>query len=68
MRVGSEARSWREGECMIFDDTIEHEAWNRAGHARVVLLFDFLRPGAFGVMENEPPAEVRDFVSKRAQK
>lgn len=68
MRVGSESRSWREGELMIFDDTVEHEAWNRAGHTRVVLLFDFLRHGASEVMRDEPPAEVRDFVRKRAQK
>ena len=67
MRVGAEARSWREGECIIFDDTVEHEAWNRANHARVVLLFDFLRPGACGVMHDEPPAVVRDLVSKRAR-
>src|SRR5262245_14042258 len=25
MRVGLETRSWQEGECLIFDDTIEHE-------------------------------------------
>jgi len=68
MRVGSETRSWREGECLIFDDTVEHEAWNRAGHTRVVLLFDFLRPGVSKEMQDEPPAEVRNFVNKRAQK
>jgi beta-hydroxylase len=65
MRVGSETRSWREGECMTFDDTVEHEAWNRSGHARVVLLFDFLRPGVSSAMQDELPAEVRDFVSKQ---
>jgi len=64
MRVGSETRSWSEGECLIFDDTFEHEAWNHAGHARVVLLFDFLRPGVSSEMRDEPPAEVRDFVSR----
>jgi len=65
MRVGPETRSWREGECLIFDDTVEHEAWNRARNTRVDLLFDFLRPGISIDMQDEPPAEVRDFVSKR---
>jgi ornithine lipid ester-linked acyl 2-hydroxylase len=67
MRVGSETRPWREGECVIFDDTVEHEAWNRANQTRVVLLFDFLRPDASSEMQDEPPAEVRDFVNKRAR-
>lgn len=43
IRVGDETRSWREGEVMIFDDTTEHEAWNRSSSIRVVLLLDFLR-------------------------
>jgi len=44
LRVGNETRSWREGELMIFDDSIEHEAWNGSGELRVVLLFDVWRP------------------------
>jgi aspartyl/asparaginyl beta-hydroxylase (cupin superfamily) len=44
LRVGNETRSWREGEVRIFDDTIEHEAWNRSAETRVVLLFDIWRP------------------------
>jgi hypothetical protein len=44
LRVGNETRPWREGEVMIFDDTIEHEAWNRSPELRVVLLFDIWRP------------------------
>ena len=27
-RVGNEVRPWVEGQTLIFDDTIEHEAWN----------------------------------------
>src|SRR5262249_54322147 len=46
LRVGAETRAWREGECLIFDDTVEHEAWNRSASDRMVLLLDFLRPGA----------------------
>jgi len=44
LRVGGEARAWREGEALIFDDSIEHEAWNESDRLRVVLLFDFWRP------------------------
>jgi aspartyl/asparaginyl beta-hydroxylase (cupin superfamily) len=44
LRVGNETREWREGELFIFDDTIEHEAWNSSGELRVVLLFDIWRP------------------------
>ena len=44
LRVGNETRSWREGELVVFDDSIEHEAWNSSNELRVVLLFDIWRP------------------------
>src|SRR5690606_33400026 len=44
LRVGGEARAWEEGKLMIFDDSIEHEAWNEADSDRVVLIFDIWRP------------------------
>ncbi|WP_419814256.1 aspartyl/asparaginyl beta-hydroxylase domain-containing protein [Glacieibacterium sp.] len=43
-RVGGEMRTWREGEAFGFDDTIEHEAWNRSGQLRAVLIFDTWNP------------------------
>jgi aspartyl/asparaginyl beta-hydroxylase (cupin superfamily) len=43
-RVGNEVREWREGQVLIFDDSIEHEAWNESGEDRVVLIFDIERP------------------------
>lgn len=43
-RVGGETREWREGECMFFDDTIEHEAWNDSDQVRAVLIFDVWNP------------------------
>jgi aspartyl/asparaginyl beta-hydroxylase (cupin superfamily) len=43
-RVGNEVRQWEEGKLMIFDDTIEHEAWNNSAEDRVVLIFDIWRP------------------------
>jgi aspartyl/asparaginyl beta-hydroxylase (cupin superfamily) len=43
-RVGYEIRDWREGEAWVFDDTIEHEAWNHSSRTRVILLFEVWRP------------------------
>jgi hypothetical protein len=43
-RVGNEVREWQEGKLLIFDDTIEHEAWNESDQDRVVLIFDIWRP------------------------
>jgi len=42
--VGGEERAWREGECFTFDDTFEHEAWNRGTRTRVVMLVDVWNP------------------------
>ena len=44
MRVGDETRAWAEGELTIFDDSVNHEAWNKSDETRVVLLFDIQRP------------------------
>ena len=43
-RVGGETREWREGEAFAFDDTIEHEAWNRSDQDRAVLILDCWNP------------------------
>jgi tetratricopeptide (TPR) repeat protein len=40
IRVGDEVHAWREGELFAFDDSFEHEAWNRSGEDRVVLIFE----------------------------
>lgn len=44
IRVGDQTRHWKEGEVMVFDDSFEHEAWNRSEGVRAVLLFDFANP------------------------
>jgi aspartyl/asparaginyl beta-hydroxylase (cupin superfamily) len=43
-RVGNEIRPWEVGKTLIFDDTIEHEAWNESKEDRIVLIFDIWRP------------------------
>jgi aspartate beta-hydroxylase len=44
IRVGFEERRWTLGEVLVFDDTIEHEAWNESDELRVVLIFDLWNP------------------------
>ncbi len=68
LRVGDETRAWREGSTLIFDDTTQHEAWNRSDRARTVLLFDFVRPGFEGQPLDRPPAVVRKLINRRAGK
>jgi aspartate beta-hydroxylase len=43
-RVGAEVREWQPGTALIFDDTIEHEAWNDSDEQRVILIFDIWNP------------------------
>lgn len=43
-RVGYDNRRWTEGEVLVFDDTIEHEAWNESDEIRVVMIFDVWNP------------------------
>lgn len=43
-RVGAEQRSWEPGKAFVFDDTIEHEAWNDSDQPRAVLILDCWNP------------------------
>lgn len=43
-RVGNTVRDWKMGEAWVFDDTIDHEAWNDADQMRVILIFDIWNP------------------------
>jgi aspartate beta-hydroxylase len=44
LRVGGVDHQWQEGECITFDDTFVHEAWNRSERTRVVLILDSWNP------------------------
>ncbi|MBL8298341.1 MAG: aspartyl/asparaginyl beta-hydroxylase domain-containing protein [Rhodanobacteraceae bacterium] len=44
LRVGGVEHAWQEGRCVVFDDTYEHEAWNRSDRTRVVLILDTWHP------------------------
>lgn len=43
-RVGNETRQWHEGQAWVFDDTIEHEAWNDSEQPRVIFICDVWNP------------------------
>ena len=43
-RVGNTTRPWHEGELMVFDDTLEHEARNQGTSDRTVLIFNIWHP------------------------
>jgi aspartyl/asparaginyl beta-hydroxylase (cupin superfamily) len=53
-RVGGETREWRIGEAWVFDDTIEHEAWNDSDETRIILICDVWNPRI--------PAEEREAI------
>ena len=44
LSVGGEVHEWQEGRAVVFDDTYEHEAWNRSDLTRVILIFDLWHP------------------------
>lgn len=44
LRVGNTTRTVRAGELLIFDDSIEHEAWNDSDSPRAILLFEIWHP------------------------
>lgn len=43
-RVGNDVRAWEKGKAWVFDDTIEHEAWNNSKETRVILIWEIWRP------------------------
>jgi aspartate beta-hydroxylase len=43
-RVGSTTREWVPGKAWVFDDTIEHEAWNDSDTPRAIMIFDIWNP------------------------
>ena len=64
-RVGGETREWQEGVAFAFDDTIEHEAWNRSDQDRGLLILDCWNPH---LSEHEREMICRLFAVADAQK
>jgi aspartyl/asparaginyl beta-hydroxylase (cupin superfamily) len=44
IRVAEETRGWQEGRVVLFDDSFEHEVWNRSERERTVLIFEVWHP------------------------
>lgn len=54
IRVGPETRRWKEGECLLYDTTYEHETMNEhPSQERVVLHVDFFNTLALTPTEIE---------------
>ena len=62
-RVGNETRQWKMGEAWVFDDTIEHEAWNDADELRVILILDLWNP----MLEPEEQELVKALLAARLE-
>ena len=43
-RVANQTREWEFGKSWVFDDSIEHEAFNDSDRQRVILIFDIWNP------------------------
>jgi aspartyl/asparaginyl beta-hydroxylase (cupin superfamily) len=43
-RVGGEQREWEPSKAFVFDDTIEHEAWNESDQIRIIFICDIWNP------------------------
>jgi aspartate beta-hydroxylase len=44
INVGGVEHAWQEGRCVTFDDTFEHEAWNKSDKVRAVMILDSWHP------------------------
>jgi aspartyl/asparaginyl beta-hydroxylase (cupin superfamily) len=44
IRLKDQVYTWKEGQSVLFDDSWEHEVYNRSGGDRVVLIVDIRRP------------------------
>jgi len=44
IRVGDQTETWKVGECLVFDDSFEHEAWNKSDSLRAVLILEAWHP------------------------
>jgi aspartyl/asparaginyl beta-hydroxylase (cupin superfamily) len=55
--------SWQAGRTLVFCDAEEHEAWNRGGTERVVLLLDFRNPEfRWRLLNPDPTPEIERYI------
>ena len=68
IRVGEERRTYREGELIFFDDSFEHEVWNRHHtDRRIVLLIRFWHPDISSAMYRRTMKQMRKAVRRHRQ-
>jgi aspartate beta-hydroxylase len=63
IRVGTETRTWREGECLVLSTSFEHEASNPSDQRRIVLLVDTWHPDLSPV-EIEAMKQLRPHIER----
>lgn len=44
IRVGGETRNLKKGNILLFDNSFNHEAWNKSQEERVILLLELYHP------------------------
>ncbi len=66
-RVGGTTREWVPGKAWVFDDTIEHEAWNNSDTPRAILIFDIWNPLLTAVEREMIAAATQVYGSHYAQ-
>ena len=44
IRIGNHRLEWEPGKLIMFDDSVEHEAWNNSNQTRIILLFEVWKP------------------------
>lgn len=57
--VGNDKYFWRDGEDVMFDDTIVHEVRNDTLQARVILFLDIERPQTEGIFSKMTKAMIK---------
>ncbi len=67
LRVTDQTRPWSEGAWLVFDDFLEHEAWNDSQQTRCVLHLEYFKPEVTEERRRERLAEVRRAVVGMAQ-
>jgi beta-hydroxylase len=57
--VGGDKYYWKDGEDVMFDDTIMHEVKNETNYPRVILFLDIERPQNKGIFSKMTKAMIK---------
>lgn len=44
IKVGDKTQTWQEGKVLVFDDSFQHQAWNRSDQNRMVFIVEIWHP------------------------